>query len=69
MTRALLLRLFVVLALLLGNLALWGSNQASAAAPGTFACGFTNGGVHCSSATCASNSWECCDTDCQCGDC
>ena len=67
MSRSLLLRLFVVLALLFGNLALWGSRQASAAAlSGDYQCGYTWYGWHCSSIGCDQYAYECCDNDGEC---
>jgi hypothetical protein len=67
MSRSLLLRLFVVLALLLGNLALWGSRQASAAAlGGDYQCGISSSGWLCTSVECDKYAYECCYND---GDC
>ena len=60
MSRALLLRLFVVLALLFGNVALWGSKQA-AAAPSMGYCTISNNGWLCMG-TCSANE-ECCVTE------
>ena len=70
MSRAILLRLFFVLALLLGNLALWGSSQATGASLPRKACGMGNSsGYHCVADSECGQGHECCDNNCDCGDC
>ena len=66
MSRSLLLRLFVVLGLLLGNLALWVPTGATAATRGDYSCAFGEGWI-CSSISC--NGYMCCsDPDGECDD-
>ena len=60
MSRALLLRLFVLLALLFGNVALWGSKRV-AAAPSMGYCTISNQGYLCIG-TCSGNQ-ECCSNE------
>ena len=66
MSRALLLRLLFVMALVVGNWALWGPRGADAARS-QMACNFVNGGLVCEGA-CGGNA-QCCVTECDCGDC
>lgn len=65
MSRSLLLRLFVVLGLLLGNLALWAPGPATAAIPSNRACGVSEGGWDCTNLPC---NWWCCDEEGNCDD-
>ena len=59
MSRSLLLRLFIVLGLLLGNLALWVPTRATAAIPSDYSCAYSDEGWICSSIAC--NGYMCCD--------
>ncbi len=68
MSRALLLRLPVVLALLAGNLALWVPRLATAAIPPVYSCGISSSGWYCTGLACTAMSYACCedgnDADC-----
>ena len=64
MSRALSIRLFVVLVLLLGNLVLWGSKGTAAAAPTSMQeCEMSNNGWICGG-HCQAGSYDCCDPGC-----
>ena len=65
MSRSLLLRLFVVMGLLLGNLALWVPSRATAAIPSNRACGLNENGFECTNVPC---NWWCCDEEGNCDD-